>query len=115
MTDKIYPNRSNHCDQLRKLGADIQWKNGKALIKGGNPLVGARIHAGDIRAGASLVLAGLLAEGTTQITGIEHLERGYISIAGDLSSLGASVRIVNEECTDNEKGETCSLKNAATK
>lgn len=95
--DRIYPQRSNHCDQLKKMGANIEWNNGTAVIKGGTALGGVHIHAGDIRAGACLVLAGLLAEGKTRITGVDHLERGFPNIVNDLSQLGAAIRLVDSK------------------
>lgn len=115
VTDKIYPHRSNHCDQLRKMGANIEWHNGTAIINGGTLLTGTPIHAGDIRAGACLVLAGLLAEGTTHIFGVEHIERGFSNIISDLSSLGANIKLINNESVIERKDESCLLKNAAMK
>lgn len=103
VTDKIYPERSNHCEPLRRMDANIHWYDGSAYIVGGTPLHGARVHAGDIRAGACLVLAGLLAEGTTYITGVEHIERGFVDIVRDLTGLGADIRLNEPEFEDNER------------
>jgi UDP-N-acetylglucosamine 1-carboxyvinyltransferase len=68
VSDRIYPKRFNHCDQLNRMGADITVKNGIARINSHRHLTGTWVHAGDIRAGTALVLAGLMAEGTTRIT-----------------------------------------------
>jgi len=97
VTDKIYPERSNHCEQLKKMGADINWNNGTAYIRGGKKLTGTQVHACDIRAGACLVLAGLLAEGKTRVMGVEHIERGYTNIVRDFSKLGANIKLIDDE------------------
>lgn len=97
ISDKIYPKRFNHCEQLNRMGADIYAGNGIARIKSHRKLTGTWVHAGDIRAGTSLVLAGLMAEGTTRITGVEHIERGYENIVGDLTKLGASIKLCSEK------------------
>ena len=93
ISDKIYPKRFNHCDQLNRMGADITVKNGIARINSYKRLTGTWVHAGDIRAGTSLVLAGLMAEGTTRIAGVEHIERGYEDIVRDFNKLGADIRM----------------------
>lgn len=95
VTDHVYPDRSNHCSQLKKMGADISWRNGSAYINGGIPLKGTTVHAADIRSGASLVLAGLLAEGQTHISGVEHIERGFADITKDLICLGVKAKMIN--------------------
>lgn len=115
ITDMVYPERVNHCKELRKLGASIECNNGVTRINGGKPLTGTLVHAGDIRAGACLVLAGLLAEGTTHIGNIEHIERGYPDIISDLSSVGANLKIVNGEFYSDEEDGECLPKNAAVK
>jgi UDP-N-acetylglucosamine 1-carboxyvinyltransferase len=104
ISDRIYPQRFNHCEQLKRMGADITVKNGIARINSYKKLTGTWVHAGDIRAGTSLVLAGLMAEGTTRITGVEHIERGYEDIVKDFSSLGANIKM----CT----GEQAEINNA---
>ena len=93
ISDRIYPKRFNHCEQLNRMGADINIKNGIARINSYRRLTGTWVHAGDIRAGTSLVLAGLMAEGTTRIAGVEHIERGYEDIVRDFASLGADIRM----------------------
>lgn len=93
VTDKIYPKRFAHVQQLKRMGADIEIRSGAAFIKGGLPLRGNLVHASDIRAGICLLLAGLAAEGTTRITGIHHFERGYENIVDSFRSLGAKLEV----------------------
>jgi UDP-N-acetylglucosamine 1-carboxyvinyltransferase len=97
ISDRIYPQRFNHCEQLNRMGADITVKNGVARINSHKQLTGSWVHAADIRAGTSLVLAGLMAEGTTRITGVEHIERGYEDIVRDFRSLGADISLCSSE------------------
>ncbi len=97
ISDRIYPKRFNHCEQLNRMGADITVRNGVARINSHRALKGAWVHAGDIRAGTALVLAGLMADGVTRITGVEHIERGYEDIVRDIRLLGADISLV---CAD---------------
>ena len=73
------------------MGADIRTEGHHAIIRGVPSLSGAQVRAPDIRAGAALVLAGLVAEGETVIDGVEHIDRGYFDIVGKLSRLGADI------------------------
>jgi UDP-N-acetylglucosamine 1-carboxyvinyltransferase len=100
ISDRIYPKRFNHCEQLNRMGADIRVGNGIARINSHRKLKGVWVHAGDIRAGTSLVLAGLMAEGTTRIAGVEHIERGYENIVGDFTSLGAEIKLCYSSDTE---------------
>ncbi|MGE5614603.1 MAG: UDP-N-acetylglucosamine 1-carboxyvinyltransferase [Bacillota bacterium] len=93
ISDRIYPKRFSHCEQLNRMGADITVKNGVARINSYRRLTGTWVHAGDIRAGTALVLAGLMADGTTRITGVEHIERGYEDIVRDFRQLGADIAL----------------------
>jgi UDP-N-acetylglucosamine 1-carboxyvinyltransferase len=97
ISDRIYPKRFNHCEQLNRMGADITVKNGVARINSYRRLTGTWVHASDIRAGTALVLAGLMADGTTRITGVEHIERGYEDIVRDFRQLGADITLRNAE------------------
>ncbi len=103
ISDRIYPKRFNHCEQLNRMGADIIVRNGIARINSHRRLTGTWVHAGDIRAGTALVLAGLLADGTTRITGIEHIERGYEDIVRDFRKLGADISLVTGKSLDMRK------------
>lgn len=91
IADKVYPYRFSHLTQLARLGAEIKVKKGIARIDGGKPLHGNIVHATDVRAGTSLILAGLMAEGTTKITGIEHIERGYEDVVQLFSAAGITL------------------------
>ncbi|PYZ96300.1 UDP-N-acetylglucosamine 1-carboxyvinyltransferase [Alteribacter lacisalsi] len=91
VTDTIYNARFKHIDELRRMGADIKVEGRSALINGGRRLEGARVRASDLRAGASLVIAGLMAKGVTEITGVEHIDRGYANLEEKLKNIGASI------------------------
>lgn len=91
--DKVYPGRFNHCRELNKLGAGIIIEDNKAIIQGKKVLFGDWVKATDVRAGICLILAGLMAEGTTYITGVEHIERGYENIIKDFENLGADIQL----------------------
>ncbi len=97
ITERVYPNRFNHVPQLRRMGADIEVRQESAFIRGGRPLFGAWVHATDVRAGTSLVLAALAADGVTRITGVEHLERGYDDVIGSFAALGARLTLCEAE------------------
>ncbi|TMN22018.1 UDP-N-acetylglucosamine 1-carboxyvinyltransferase [Lentibacillus cibarius] len=91
VTDTIYSARLKHIDELRRMNASIKVEGGSAIVSGPSQLEGARVKASDLRAGASLIVAGLMANGITEITGIEHIDRGYEKITDKLNSLGAKV------------------------
>jgi len=91
VTDTIYLDRFNHVPELNRLGASIELVNNSAIVRGVKKLRGAKVMSTDLRASASLVLAGLAAEGTTEVLRIYHLDRGYQKIEEKLSSLGASI------------------------
>lgn len=91
VTDNIYHTRFRHVDELKRMGARIKVEGRSAVIEGGTPLQGARVRATDLRAGAALVIAGLMAEGTTEIVGVDHIDRGYENFEAKLRDLGARV------------------------
>ena len=91
--DTIYPKRVNHIPELNRMGAQIRVESDIILINGSHQLTGAEVQATDLRAGASLVVAGLMAEGTTTITGIFNILRGYANIVEKLTAMGADIRI----------------------
>ncbi|WP_284644121.1 UDP-N-acetylglucosamine 1-carboxyvinyltransferase [Paenibacillus silviterrae] len=97
ITETVYPHRFNHVQQLNRMGADIELRKESAYIRGGRPLQGAWVHATDVRAGTSLILAGLAAEGVTRITGVEHIERGYEDVMEGFRLLGANLALCEEE------------------
>ena len=90
-TENLYPGRFRYVDELQKLGADIRIDGHHAVIRGVEQLVGATVNAPDIRAGAALVVAGLVASGETVINDIHHIDRGYDDLVGKLATLGALV------------------------
>ena len=96
IVDKVYPGRFNHCYQLNRMGADIIIKEGSVVIPAKRKIVGSWVHATDVRAGMCLILAGLMAEGTTCITGVEHIERGYADVIHNFKSLGADIRMCED-------------------
>lgn len=91
--ETIYENRFGHVPYLNKMGANIEIKDRSLAIKGPTQLVGTDVEATDLRAGASMVLAGLSASGTTCITSIEHVLRGYEKILEKLSAVGAKIEL----------------------
>ena len=100
VTDTIYSARFKHIDELRRMNATIKVEGRSAVINGPVQLQGAKVKASDLRAGAALVIAGLMAEGVTEVTGLEHIERGYSHIVEKLNGLGATIwreSLSNEE------------------
>lgn len=91
VTETVFENRFMHVDELNKMGAIIATSGKEARIAGVRKLVGAEVNATDLRAGAALVLAGLVAEGTTTIGNIYHIDRGYNDFVGKMKSLGANI------------------------
>ncbi|NIK11874.1 UDP-N-acetylglucosamine 1-carboxyvinyltransferase [Alkalibacillus almallahensis] len=91
VTDTIYQARFKHIDELRRMNANIKVESNSAVISGQSPLEGAKVKASDLRAGAALVIAGLMADGVTEVVGLDHIERGYDQITEKLKSLGAVV------------------------
>ena len=94
--DTIYEKRVNHVFELAKMNADISTTNDHILYKGGNQLHGASVKATDLRAGAALVIAGLMAEGRTEITNVEFILRGYSNIIDKLRNLGADIELIED-------------------
>ena len=92
LTETIFENRMMHVQELVRLGASIEVEGNTAIVKGVDKLTGANVMATDLRASASLVIAGLMAEGTTTIDRIYHLDRGYERIEAKLSGIGARIR-----------------------
>ncbi len=96
INEEIFENRFLHVSELMRMGADIEIKKQKAIIKGIKNLNGAEVMATDLRASVSLVLAALTAKGTTTINRIYHLDRGYSKLEKKLNLCGANVRRVND-------------------
>ncbi len=100
VTDTIYSARFKHIDELRRMNANVKVEGRSAIITGPSRLQGAKVRATDLRAGAALVVAGLMAEGVTEITGLEHIDRGYSNLVDKLANLGAT--IWREQMTEQE-------------
>jgi UDP-N-acetylglucosamine 1-carboxyvinyltransferase len=96
ITETIFDRRFSHVNELLRLGANIEVSGDKAIVKGKTLLSGAETISTDLRASASLVLAGLIARGETVINDAEHLQRGYEDIGRKLKSLGATIEQLNE-------------------
>jgi UDP-N-acetylglucosamine 1-carboxyvinyltransferase len=96
VTENVWDNRYQYVEELRQLGAKIMVESRVAMIEGVKTLKGAKVAATDLRAGAAMVIAGLFAEGTTEIDNIKYIDRGYEDIEEKLSALGADIKRV--EC-----------------
>ena len=96
ITDTIYAKRVNHVPELARMGADISVEGNLIITNGPNKLHGTEVVASDLRAGACLVIAGLMAEGTTTIYNVEYILRGYDHIIEKLTALGAEIQMVEE-------------------
>ena len=97
ITERIFESRFMHVSELARLGADIAIEGPSAIVKGGLPLSGAPVMASDLRASAALVIAGLAAQGATQVNRIYHVDRGYEKIDEKLRKLGARIERVQEK------------------
>ncbi|HLR67731.1 UDP-N-acetylglucosamine 1-carboxyvinyltransferase [Virgibacillus alimentarius] len=96
ITETVFENRFMHVEEFRRMNAKLKIEGRSVIIEGPCELQGAEVAATDLRAAAALILAGLRAEGTTRVTQLKHLDRGYVDFAGKLASLGADVERVDE-------------------
>jgi UDP-N-acetylglucosamine 1-carboxyvinyltransferase len=94
ITEKIFPSRFMHLSELRRMGASVELEGATAILHGVDHLSGAPVMASDLRASAALVLAGLVARGTTEVNRVYHIDRGYEQIAEKLRNLGAEIERV---------------------
>lgn len=95
--DTIYPQRVNHIPELNRMGANIKVDGDIIRIEGPSKLSGAPVKASDLRAGACLVIAGLMAEGETVVTGVKNILRGYTNIVGKFTDLGADIQLIEDD------------------
>ena len=95
--DSIYPKRTKHIPELNRMAANARIESDVILIEGGHPLKGEAVTASDLRAGACLVNAGLIAEGETVISGVDNILRGYAGIVAKLRALGADIKMIETE------------------
>ena len=106
ITEGVWDNRYRYVDELRRMGASVQVDGKVAVIEGVDHLTGAPVHACDLRAGAAMVIAGLAAQGITEVDSIHHIERGYENLVEKLAAVGADIRIVEtpDEDTKSQVG-----------
>ena len=91
MVETVFENRFMHVDELKRMGANIRLDGRSAVIEGVHKLEGAPVRATDLRAGAALILAGLVSEGKTEISDTYHIDRGYSKIEAKLQGLGGKI------------------------
>ncbi|GEP84963.1 UDP-N-acetylglucosamine 1-carboxyvinyltransferase [Staphylococcus piscifermentans] len=96
ITETVFENRFMHVAEFKRMNAQINVEGRNAKITGKSNLQGAQVKATDLRAGAALILAGLVAEGTTEVSELKHLDRGYVDFNGKLKSLGADIERISE-------------------
>lgn len=96
ITENVFENRFMFADEIRRMGADVEVEGHRALVRGVPSLQGAPVVCPDLRGGAALVLAGLVAEGDTTVTDIYHIMRGYEDFTGKLASLGAAIKVTGD-------------------
>ncbi|MFD2117029.1 UDP-N-acetylglucosamine 1-carboxyvinyltransferase [Paenibacillus yanchengensis] len=97
VTETVFENRFMHVEEFKKMSAQIKVEGRSAIVTGGVPLSGAKVTATDLRAGAALICAGLIADGETEVTGLHHVDRGYVNITSKLAALGADIKRVSAE------------------
>ncbi|MGK9044658.1 UDP-N-acetylglucosamine 1-carboxyvinyltransferase [Mammaliicoccus vitulinus] len=103
VTETVFENRFMHVEEFKRMNADIFINGRSAMVTGNNKLQGADVKATDLRAGASLILAGLVSDGYTNVTELKHLDRGYVDFHGKLKALGADVERINDNGKLNDK------------
>ena len=96
ITETVFENRFMHVEEFRRMNGNIKIEGRSAIISGPTKLQGAEVAATDLRAGAALILAGLVAEGVTRVVELQHVDRGYVDLSGKLKALGADVERVFE-------------------
>lgn len=106
ITENVFDGRYNHVDELKRMGAHIKVEGRTALIEGGKELTGAPVSAPDLRSGAALMIAALIAEGESVISEVEHIDRGYENFEEKLISLGAKIRRVKVRETGENAGNS---------
>jgi len=97
VTETVYDSRFKYLSELARMGADVKVEGRTAIIKGVEALTGAPVTITDLRAGAALIIAALIAKGKSELSGLENLDRGYEDLEGKLASLGASVKRISEK------------------
>lgn len=103
VTETVFENRFMHVEELSRMNAHITVDGRAAVVNGVSRLAGAKVCATDLRAGAALILAGLAADGETEVTGLHHIDRGYVNIEGRLRAIGADIRRIDPEAEREEE------------
>ncbi len=113
ITETVFENRFMHAEEFRRMNGDIKIEGRSVIINGPVQSQGAEVAATDLRAGAALILAGLVAEGHTRVTELKHLDRGYVNFHQKLAALGADIeRVVDETAAEQESKEVVTDLNA---
>ena len=102
ITENVFENRFMLASELSRMGANITIEGHHAIVHGVDGFSGAQVKSPDLRGGAALVMAGLVADGITTVSGIHHIDRGYEGFVEKLASLGACVRRTSIECEDDD-------------
>ncbi|CAJ1000951.1 MULTISPECIES: UDP-N-acetylglucosamine 1-carboxyvinyltransferase [Bacillales] len=110
VTETVFENRFMHVEEFRRMNANIKIEGRSAIVEGGVKLTGSKVTATDLRAGAALVLAGLVAEGETEVSGLHHIDRGYVNFTEKLRQLGADVERVSPEAEVREAASSEKVK-----
>jgi UDP-N-acetylglucosamine 1-carboxyvinyltransferase len=110
ITETVFENRFMHVEEFRRMNSNIKIEGRSAIISGPNNLQGAEVASTDLRAGAALVIAGLVADGMTRVTELKHIDRGYVDLAGKLQALGADVERVKEQVEEETTTEDAPLR-----
>ncbi|SFK15652.1 UDP-N-acetylglucosamine 1-carboxyvinyltransferase [Halobacillus dabanensis] len=111
ITETVFENRFMHVEEFRRMNANLKIEGRSVIVEGPSSLQGAEVAATDLRAGAALILAGLVAEGYTRVTELKHLDRGYVNFTEKLAGIGADIERVKEEeiySEDHEPSESVS-------
>ena len=95
VTETVFENRFMHVEEFRRMSANIKIEGRSAIVEGGAKLTGSKVTATDLRAGAALILAGLIAEGETEVNGLHHIDRGYVNLTEKLCALGAQIERIS--------------------
>lgn len=109
LTETVFENRFMHVEEFRRMNAKVKIEGRNVIIKGPIELHGAQVQSTDLRAAAALILAGLCADGETEVTKLEHLDRGYVDFAGKLDSLGANIKRINLKAADEKEDNVIKL------
>lgn len=110
VTETVFENRFMHVEEFRRMNANIKIEGRSAIVEGGAKLTGSKVTATDLRAGAALVLAGLVAEGETEVSGLHHIDRGYVNFTEKLRQLGADVERLSPEAEVREAAASETVK-----